>query len=301
MNTSINGTLNVTGATTTAGITNTGKFTENGTANFNGTSNFAGNINQTAGTSTLLVTNTGNLTVTGTITQSGGNANIAGAGVNSFGTVAGSANTVGSTTSTNLINGTTNTIGTQAAATTVINNVGNPVQVSTSQIAPTTSNVLPVLGNQTYSASTNNISSHVVMNGDNTTGNEHILYIGGAPELQVGDVAPINPMAVANYEVIIQGDLLVTGHLASPSIPWVRSLQATLVADAVDANPFNGYSEVIVAVAGAAITDLVSVSYINDAGVRGILDGAVTAANTVRIRSSSINDLSNVSITVQRP
>jgi hypothetical protein len=293
--TTVNNTLNVTGATTTAGLTNTGAFVENGVSTFNG------NINQTSGVTTLLVTNTGNLTVTGTLTQSGGNANIAGAGVNSFGTVAASANTIGSTTSTNLINGTTNTIGTQGAVSTVINNIGNPVQVATSQIPPTTSNVLPVLGNQTYSTSTNNVYSHVVMNGDNTTGNEHILYIGGAPELQVGDHAPIDPMAVANYEVIIQGDLLVTGHLASPSIPWTRSVQATLVADAVDVAPLNGYSEVNVAVAGALMTDLVTVTYINDAGVRGILDASVIAAGTVRVRSSSIMDLSNVVVFVTRP
>jgi hypothetical protein len=309
------GNATIGGSTTTNGIINTGTLNQQGIIssstgdvnivdNFNvtGNSGFAGNITQTAGVTTLLVTNTGNLTVTGTLTQSGGNAAIAGGAVNSFGTVAASNNTIGSTTSVNNVNGILNTVGTQLAGTTVINTIGNGLQIATSQVPPTTSNVLPVLGNQVYSSSTNNMTGRVTMNGDNATGNEHILYIGGAPEPQVGDIVPFSPMAVANYEVIIQGDLLVTGHIASPSIPWIRSTRATLRRDGLGGDVADGYSSQVVAFAGVVATDNITVTYITDNGgsARGILD-ATAGAGTITIRSSSIIDDNQVQIMIHRP
>jgi hypothetical protein len=293
-NTQINGQLSSTGNSTIG----TGAGTSNTMGAGNGSTNVIGN----AGTSNNTITGVNNIitastltTINGPLTQTGGNANVIGGAANSFGTVAASANTIGSTTSTNTILGTTNQLGTSLAASTVTNNIGNALQNSTLQPTPAASNALGLPANMTMSPSVNNMQGRVVMRGDQATSNEHILLVSGSPEPQPGDVVPFNAAGPTNYEVIIEGDLLVSGHIASPSIPQIRTTRATL-------NGAITGGQAVIALAG--VDDVAGnrwnavATYMNDNGSpQGILNCVITAG-TVTVTSSAAFDTNQIRIIV---
>jgi hypothetical protein len=297
--TTVNGAEQVNGTLSSTGNTTIG--TAAGSSNTMGAGNGSTNVIGNAGTSNNTITGVNNIitastltTVNGPLTQTGGNANITGGATNTFGTVAASNNTVGSTTSTNTINGTSNQLGTSLGGTTVTNNIGNALQNSTLQPTPAASNALGLPANMTMSPSVNNMQGRVIMRGDQATSNEHILLVSGSPEPQPGDVVPFNAAGPTNYEVIIEGDLLVSGHIASPSIPFIRSARGIL-------NGAITGGTVTIPITGVLATDNVVATYLTDNGSpTGILVGSC-GAGTVTVTSSGAFDTNTIQVIVARP
>ncbi len=334
LNTTALATLNSLLVNTTSTFTGLSTFNgginSNGTINQTGTTNLTGALNQSGGNATIAggatntfgtvagsnntigsitsvnningtTTNNGNLIVTGTIDAQNSI-------FNSTANTGGDVNindglrVVGNTQ----LNGNTNNVGVANAVNVVTNNIGG-----TSGQAPLAPVAYPgVIDVAVQSASTSRNFQHGynIFQGDAADNDEHIVLVNGIPTTTAaGDYANIDALGtdvpgVINYEVIIDGDLLVTGHLASRSIPWVRSARGTLRYDGVGGDPVDGYSSQVIAVPGVVATDNVTVTYITDNALssRSFLD-AVAGAGTVTVRSSSPTDDNVVQIIIHRP
>jgi hypothetical protein len=302
-----NGTINQVGATNLTGaITQTG-----GNASIaGGASNSFGTVvgsTNTIGslTSTNAIngntTNTGNFTVTGVLDAQN-------TIINSTASTGGdvSVNDGLRVTGNTQMNGNQNRMGDFTVPANVItNNIGGRSPLASLGLVAYAGVV--DIDAQDASTSRNFQHGYNTFQGDAAVNDEHIILVSGIPTTTAaGDYANIDALGtdvpeVHNYEVIIDGDLLVVGHLASRSIPMVRSARGTLEFDGTGADPLDGYSSVVIPVAGVAAGDNVTVTYLTDnAGAARSFIDAVAGAGTVTVRSASPTDDNDVQIVIHR-